>query len=179
MSIYVIRHGKTDWNLECRIQGKTNTSLNEIGINQAEEVREKLESKKIDLIISSPLDRTRQTAEIINKNMKLPIKYNENLMERNFGIYEGKNSKEIEDWKEFLKYHENKEIEEGEKIQDFFGRVFNSLSEIEKEYKDKNVLLVTHGGVARAIDCYFNGIPEDKEDTGKFMLSNCEIKEYK
>ena len=101
MSIYVIRHGKTDWNLESRIQGKTNISLNEIGINQAEEVREKLENKEIDLIISSPLDRTRQTAEIINKNMKLPIKYNENLMERNFGIYEGKNSKEIEDWKEF------------------------------------------------------------------------------
>ena len=177
MSIFVIRHGKTDWNTLSKIQGQSNIELNEIGIKQAEEVRDKIEKKNIDLIICSPLDRTKQTAEIINKNLKLPIKYNDKLKERNFGIYEGKTSKEVEKWEEILKYHQNEEVKQGEKIQDFFGRVFESLEEIEKNYKDKNVLLVTHGGVARAIDCYFNGIPEDNNDTG-YMLKNCEIKEY-
>ena len=148
MNLYVIRHGKTDWNLESRIQGKTNISLNEMGMNQAEEVRKKIEEKDIDLIIASPLDRTKQTAEIINKNMQVPIKY-----------------------------HDNVAVENGEKIQEFFRRVFDCMSDIEKENKDKNVLIVTHGGVARAIDCYFNGIPEDNEDTGS-MLSNCEVREY-
>ena len=177
MNLYVIRHGKTDWNLESRIQGKTNISLNEMGMNQAEEVRKKIEEKDIDLIIASPLDRTKQTAEIINKNMQVPIKYHENLMERNFGIYEGKDAKTVDVWKDLLKYHDNVAVENGEKIQEFFGRVFDCMSDIEKENKDKNVLIVTHGGVARAIDCYFNGIPEDNEDTGS-MLSNCEVREY-
>lgn len=178
MNLYVIRHGKTDWNLESRIQGKTNISLNEIGISQAEEVRQKIEEKDINLIIASPLDRTKQTAEIINKNIKVPIKYHENLMERNFGIYEGKDAKTLDVWKDLLKYHDNVAVENGEKIQEFFGRVFDCIRDIEKENKDKNVLIVTHGGVARAIDCYFNGIPEDNEDTG-LMLSNCEVREYK
>ena len=71
------------------------------------------------------------------------------------------------------------EVENGERIQEFFGRVFECVNDIKEENNDKNVLLVTHGGVARAIDCYFNGIPEDKEDTGKFMLGNCEVREYK
>lgn len=177
MNLYVIRHGKTDWNIESKIQGRTNISLNEKGINQAEEVRKKLEEKDIDLIIASPLDRTKQTAEIINKNMKVPIKYHNNLMERDFGVYEGKDAKKLEIWESLLKYYDNVEVEDGEKIQDFFGRVFECMKDIEKENKDKNVLLVTHGGVARAIDCYFNGVPKDNEDTG-VMLSNCEVREY-
>ena len=122
MSIFVIRHGKTDWNTLSKIQGQSNIELNEIGIKQAEEVRDKIEQKNIDLIICSPLDRTKQTAEIINKNLKLPIKYNDNLKERNFGIFEGKTSKEIDNWEEILKYHQNEEVKQGEKIQDFFRK---------------------------------------------------------
>ena len=120
--LYIVRHGKTDWNALSKIQGQSNIELNEIGIKQAEEVRYKIEQKNIDLIICSPLDRTKQTAEIINKNLKLPIKYNDNLKERNFGIFEGKTSKEIENWEEILKYHQNEEVKQGEKIQDFFRK---------------------------------------------------------
>ena len=52
------------------------------------------------------------------------------------------------------------------------------MKQIENKHQNKNILLVTHGGVARAINCYFNGIPQ-KKDIGKFMLGNCEVKEYK
>lgn len=178
MNLYVIRHGKTDWNLQSRMQGQSNIELNEIGIKQANEVRKVIEEKNIDLIISSPLDRTKQTAEIINKNINKPIEYNEKIMERNFGILEGKISKEIENIDDYFEYYQNKEIEKGEKIQDFVSRVFDGMKQIEKEHKEKNILIVTHGGVARAIDYYFNGIPKEK-DVGKCMLSNCEIREYK
>lgn len=178
MNLYVIRHGKTDWNLESRMQGQTNTKLNELGIEQANRVRKIIEEKNIDLIISSPLDRAKQTAEIINKNMNKPIEYNEKIMERNFGILEGKIANEIKNLDDYFEYHKNEKIEKGEKIQDFVNRVFEGMKQIEENHQDKNVLVVTHGGVARAIDYYFNGIPKEK-DIGKSLLSNCEVREYK
>ena len=178
MSLFVIRHGKTDWNSESRVQGQSNIKLNEMGIKQAENIREKIENRNIDIIICSPLDRTKQTAEIINKNMDLPIMVDDRIKERNFGIFEGKKTREIEEWKEYLKYHKNKELEEGEKIQDFFSRIFDFASEIEKEAQDKNILVVTHGGVARGLECYFKGIPDDEEDVGSSMLDTCEVREY-
>ena len=171
MNLYVIRHGKTDWNLQSRMQGQSDTNLNQIGIEQADEVRKIIEEKNIDLIISSPLERTKQTA---NK----PIEYNEKIMERNFGILEGKIATEIENLNDYFEYHKNQELEQGEKIQDFVNRVFEGMKQIEEKHLDKNVLVVTHGGVARAIDYYFNGLPEEK-DVGKGLLSNCEIREYK
>ena len=178
MNLYVIRHGKTDWNLQSRMQGQSNIQLNQTGIDQANEIRELIEEKDIDIIISSPLDRTKQTAQIINKNMNKKIEYNEKIMERNFGILEGKTTNEIKDLDEYFEYHNNKELENGEKIQDFVVRVFEGMEQIEKEHQNKNILIVTHGGVARAIDYYFNGIPKER-DIGKGLLSNCEIREYK
>lgn len=178
MSIYVIRHGQTDWNIQRKIQGKSNIPLNEEGIKQAGIAKENLKNQKIDMIICSPLDRAKKTAEIINENLKLPLIINEKLSERNFGIYEGRTSDEIEKWRDMLIYDLNEKVEDGECIQEFFKRVHTFLDEINKDYSDKNILLVTHGGVARAIDAYYNGLPEDKGHTGT-MLHNCGIAEYK
>ena len=60
MNILVTRHGETDWNLLKKIQGRIDNDLNEKGKNQARETKEKLKDEKIDLIICSPLKRTRQ-----------------------------------------------------------------------------------------------------------------------
>lgn len=70
MKFYVVRHGQTDWNAEGRIQGKTDIELNETGIEQARQLKELIKDYNIDLIISSPLKRTRKTAEIINETVK-------------------------------------------------------------------------------------------------------------
>ena len=60
MKLLLTRHGQTDWNVAGRIQGMTDIELNETGIRQAEEVREKLLNENIDVIITSPLKRARQ-----------------------------------------------------------------------------------------------------------------------
>ena len=65
--LYFIRHGQTDWNLERKIQGCTDIPLNEKGVLDAEAAAEKVAEIKWDRIISSPLSRARQTAEILNK----------------------------------------------------------------------------------------------------------------
>lgn len=177
MRLFVIRHGQTNWNLEGKMQGSTNIPLNETGIKQAEGARKTVNNLDIDLIICSTLDRAKQTAEIVNKDTNAPIIYDERIMERNYGEFEGESSKGI-NFREYLNYYDNKEIKGGETIQEFCKRVFGFLEEIEQRYKNKTILLSTHGCVSRAIECYYNGIPEDG-DTTKFMLNNCEVREYK
>lgn len=81
MKLLVVRHGRTDWNDLKKIQGAADIELNEEGIKQAEEVSKKLANEKIDLIISSPLKRTRKTSEIINKERNINIIYDDRIKE--------------------------------------------------------------------------------------------------
>lgn len=73
MKLYVVRHGETDWNKNFLMQGNTNTDLNETGISQAKEIREKLKDIDFDVCYSSPLSRAYNTAKIICDN-KVNIK---------------------------------------------------------------------------------------------------------
>ena len=85
----MIRHGETDWNAIGKLQGRTDIPLNETGIQQAEECSEFLKTSQWDVIITSPLQRAKQTAEIINKNIKVPVIEMDDFMERDYGDAEG------------------------------------------------------------------------------------------
>ena len=63
--IYIVRHGQTDYNVEGRYGGRIDVNLNEKGINQALEIKNNLQGKKFDVVISSPLSRAITTAKII------------------------------------------------------------------------------------------------------------------
>ena len=89
MKLYIVRHGETDNNLNGIIQGIIDTPLNETGIKQAMELKEKLKDVKFDLVITSPLQRAKLTAEIINDN-KAEIICDKQIIERNTGDFEGK-----------------------------------------------------------------------------------------
>ena len=67
ITLYVIRHGQTDWNIENRLQGSTDIPLNDVGIKQAQESALKLKNTYFDFIISSPLKRAFETANQVNK----------------------------------------------------------------------------------------------------------------
>ena len=181
MKLYIIRHGQTNWNKKGKIQGKTDIELNEEGIKQAKEARKILENCDIDLIVTSPLKRARKTAEIINETKNVPIIFNKALEERGFGEFEGKTQQEIQDeiWNSEIldNYSLNRKYKGVETIQNLCNRVWNLIDELKREYKDKNILLVTHGGVTRAINGYFNGVNENGIIEG-LRLHNCEIKTY-
>ena len=86
MKIYVIRHGETDVNLENKINSLNEDDLNKIGIMQAKQVGRLLEEIDYDFIISSPLIRTKHTAELLNvKNKK--ISFDNRLIERDAGVF--------------------------------------------------------------------------------------------
>lgn len=175
MKLYVMRHGKTKFNDEKKFNGKIDEDINEIGIKQAEEAREKVKNLEIDLIICSPLLRAKHTCDIINAN-NVPVIYDERLEERACGIYEGRELGEFY-YTDFWNYNSKLQVEGLESIQDLFKRVELFLDEIKEKYKNKNILLVAHGGISKGVYYYFNDIPEDGM-VNKFRTYNCEIKEY-
>ena len=176
MRILVTRHGQTNWNVERRIQGRTDVELNNKGIEQAYETKEKLKSENIDLIICSTLKRAKQTAEIINIDRNIPIIYDERLIEICYGEIEGKLHDDF-DYDGFWNIVDTHEYKDAENVNNFIKRIYEFLNEI-KKYKEKDILIVTHNGVCRAINTYFNGIPKDKDITN-LGIDNCEVVEYR
>lgn len=182
MKIYVMRHGQTDWNLAGKAQGRTDIELNDTGIEQAKQTKKQIDNYKIDLIICSPLKRARKTAEIINEVTNCKIISDERIIERCVGKIEGTTK---EEWNSIIgddvdivnNYNLNYDKQDIEPIQTVCKRVWDLLDEIKEKYKDKNVLLVTHGGTCRAINAYFNGIGEDGH-VESAKIKNCEIREY-
>lgn len=175
MKLYVIRHALTNCNVEKKYNGKLDEDINETGILQAKKAQGIIRNLDIDLIICSPLLRTRHTCNIININ-NVPVIFDNRIEERNCGIYTGKELGEFY-YTDYWNYYSKIKVEGLESIQDLFKRIKDFLDEIKEKYKDKNILLVTHGGVARAIYFYFNELPKDGM-IQKFGASNCEIAEY-
>lgn len=172
MKLYVIRHGETDVNLENKINALNDDDLNETGIQQAKELAKKVQKIDYDFIIASPLKRTKHTASLLNAKNK-EIKIDNRLIERDAGQFTKKSLNEIDndDW---WSINPKCDYLDAEKVEAVIKRVYNFLNEIISRYSDKNIILVTHGGISKAINSFFRGIPEDGM-LGKYKHNNCEI----
>lgn len=170
--LYVIRHGKTDWNLQNKIQGRADIPLNYMGIQEAEITKKLLDTIPFYKIISSPLSRAKKTAEIIS-NCQTPIVTDVRMIERDFGEFEGLR-KESFDYTSFWNYSLNNQYVRAESIQELLKRVYNFLDEYKPIYETNNILVVTHSGVIPAICCYFKGIPKNN-NIFTYHFKTCEI----
>lgn len=85
----------------------------------------------MNLIICSPLKRTKQTADIINIDRNIPIIYDDSIIERDFGEFEGLN-KENFDFEGYWSYNQNNKYERAENIKDFFDRIYIFLDKMKK-----------------------------------------------
>ena len=173
--LYVIRHGQTDWNNKKITMGKKDILLNKEGIRQANVIREIVDNYNIDLIISSPLIRAKQTAEIVNKNKMVDIIFDDRISERGMGELEGETY--TSDNNDIWDINININNFGIECMCDFKERVYEFIDEAIKQYQDKDILLVTHGGVSALINCYFNDNLYEGSISNKF-LSNCSIASY-
>jgi len=181
MKLLLTRHGQTDWNVQRKIQGITDIELNETGIEQAKIAGEKLKGYDIDLVIASPLKRAAKTAQLIVGNRDIPIVYDDRIKERCFGNLEGKKVEGNENEEKFCEIWNHKlntKYEDIESLSELFDRANNFLNDIKEEYKDKTVLVVTHGGFIVPVRCYFEGIPEGMEVLRGLGIGNCEVLEY-
>ena len=173
MKVYLVRHGQCDSNVIGRYNF-IDEDINEVGIKQAEDLREKIKDIDYEIVISYPLIRAFHTAKMINVNNK-EILLDERLVERKHGSLEGK-SVDVTDREEYWNYYTNVKYGTEERIPDLCNRVKEFLDEL-KDKKYRSVLIVAHSGVSKAFYVYFNGIPQD----GKMLnlgLKNTEVKEY-
>lgn len=173
--LYIVRHGETDWNVKKLLQGKTDIELNENGKHQAELLKDKININNIDVVICSPLIRTRQTAEILISN-KLDIKYDKLIVERGFGNYEGKPI-EFELIGKQWDYKLNDKENGIESIQDCLKRAQRFIDKLNKEYNNKNILIVSHGSFIKALHFCIKGYNEET-DFLSFNPKNAEVYEY-
>jgi broad specificity phosphatase PhoE len=149
VSIFLLRHGETDWNTIDRCQGHTDIPLNETGKKMIEQVAVifKRDIGDIDYIVSSPLSRAYESALIFSNSLgyKEEIIINELFIERCFGLAEGLLGEEIK-----LKFP-NLDIPEMEPEKDVFSRAMEGLNYYNNIYSDVNILIVTHGAVLKTL----------------------------
>ena len=153
-TIYIVRHGQTEWNLLGKTQGHGNSDLTPKGIEQAELLADSMTKYPIDYIYSSDLGRAYQTAEIIGNKLNIEVEKTEALREMNFGTWEGRIIKDIiEEDPELYKMWRNEphlaKIPQGETLSQIKERTDAFIKEINEKYDGKHIVLVTHSLCAR------------------------------
>lgn len=176
MSVYFVRHGQTDANLLAINSDipivEHDAPLNSTGIVQAKQAAEQLKSSSVSAIISSPMTRARETAEIINQYHKLPIIIDPTFRERETG------TRSYHDFHELFDIDKNIQPLGGENARDFFERIYGGIDKVKNEFIDKDILIVAHGGVHHGFYAYFNSLPWQ----GNLRISpihNAAIRKYK
>ena len=158
--LYLCRHGETDLNIKKVYYGFTDVSLNTLGKIHCENVKEKLREVNFDLVISSPLKRAMESAEIISPLNSSEIISYEGLREINFGKWENKHFKDIEkeykeEWKLWLEDWINFSFPGGENFKSLYLRVKTCIEDILIDYEGKTILLVAHEGTLKIIALIF------------------------
>lgn len=179
MIIYAIRHGQTNWNIEKRLQGQTDTLLTNLGKQQAKDLAEIFKNIDADFILSSPLQRALDTANIINQYKNLNIEIETRLIERSFGDFEGLN--DISSFNcnidKLLNYHLNYRLHNVEPIQTLFNRISSLIKDLKIKFPSKKIILSTHGGVIQVLESILKSLPKET-DLQSLSLNNCEYRTY-
>lgn len=174
MKLYITRHGETMRNAEQRVLGRTDDPLSEKGLAQAAALAEKLKDTEFDLIFSSPLTRAKQTAQAVADSKGMEVLVDERLIETNFGEFEGV-PRYCEEYQAAKRDH-FKRYPGGESYFDMAYRIYDFLFMLKREYADKRVLVVSHGGVCRIICNYFNDM--ENEEFVSHAFPNCGIEYF-
>lgn len=165
--IYLTRHGQTEWNVQKRFQGHRDSNLTEMGVRQAQWLRDYMKNKPIDRVYSSPLQRAYTTAQIVTEGMDIEIERRDGLKEMNFGVWEGMSESDIkESSAEQLHNFWNRphmfEPVGGESYEEASKRITEEFEDIVKSSSGSNLLMVVHGVVLKLILLHAeNGCMED------------------
>lgn len=177
--LYIMRHGKTEWNALRKLQGQTDIPLNDEGREMAREACEKYKDINIDKCYCSPLCRAKETAKLVLAGRDIPITYDDRLKEMNFGVYEGiENSFSIPDCPVNVLFKDPANylaVENGESLEEVFARTGDLLeNEILPQVEDgKDILIVGHGAMNSTIICRMRGL--DKGHLWDEPIENCRL----
>ena len=158
LEIILVRHGETAWNAGETFRGKKDIPLNETGVNQAQLLGEYLRDEKIDVIYSSPLSRAVETAEAVAAHHDLAVDIVGNLVDMDFGEWEGLTVGEVKDryeelYRDWLDTPEQVKIPGGESLADVEQRVVPFLEDAVARLGEGTIVLVSHRVVLKVLIC--------------------------
>lgn len=167
MNIYLIRHGETDWNLIGKVQGREDIPLNDTGRRQAKKCAIALQDSGIKTIITSPLTRAVQTANIISNSTdssgNIEVIIDDGLIERDFGAMSGMT---YDRRKYFDTFGREETMEPLDKLS---KRLLECIYKYAKRYRGQNIVMVSHGA---AINSVIMTLTEGEIGSGKTRLKN-------
>lgn len=180
MRLILARHGQTEWNVKRMFRGRIDIPLNETGVRQANAVAKKLSAFKIRKIYSSPLKRALQTAEAVGKRLNLkPIPEND-LIEINYGKWQGLAVDEVQKkyralYAKWLKTPGKTAIPGGETLKRARTRVSLKLNKILNQYRNGDIVIVAHEVIIKVILCKLLNLSDNffwklKQDTGAITI---------
>ena len=161
-TLYITRHGETEWNIEGRMQGWYDSPLTDLGVNQAYWLHERLKDMDFNAIYSSPAGRAYKTAEILKGERDMQIIAHESLREMDLSEWVGLDQKGIKekDEEQFYNYwnapHLYKPLS-GEDFLELQHRITSGIREIIKNHKDETILIVTHTMTLKALMASLKG----------------------
>ncbi|SRR5690606_33249975 len=161
--LILVRHGESEA-YDYLPGRKPGVNLSAAGVAEVKNLAKHLTRFNIDIIFSSPVDRTKQTAEIISSSISKEIKFADELMEIDFGEWTGKSFAELKNdnqWKLFHKFRSGTRIPGGETILEVQFRMIKKIEEIISKYSGKTILIVSHGDPIKSALCYYLGLPLD------------------
>lgn len=174
VKIYLIRHGQTDWNVEGRLQGWKDIPLNEEGRAQAGRLAERMESRPVSQIFTSPQKRAYETAKAVADRQNLPLVIIPELMEISYGVWEGKTGQEVFSTQEAL-YEEwengGKGPEGSETLAQVYGRCKKAWEQVKSQLKG-DCALVSHGSL---LSCFLTVLLGDDPVLEYLVIPNASI----
>ncbi len=144
---FLLRHGEAVSNKDQFVSSWPEKRLNPItekGQKQIKRIIPKLKQEKINLIFSSDLLRTKQTAQIVSSKLKININFDKRIREYYTGIF---NNRTVKEWENYFKNQAEKFVKRppgGENRTDIKKRMASFIKDLEKKYKNKNILIVSH-----------------------------------
>jgi len=154
--IYLIRHGQVAGHEEKRYNGHADVLLTPEGEAQFGLLQLRLKKKTLSAVYSSDLHRCLHGAKSIAASHDLEVQTNPQLRELNIGLWEGKSWRELQasypqEWQARLDDIVNYRVPEGESLDDLAARVRPVIARIVADHRDREVVVVAHGGVNRVI----------------------------
>lgn len=181
-TFFCMRHGQTDWNQDKRIQGQTDTELNDKGREMAHQWGKSLADNHFDCILSSGLCRAVQTAEIINEYLGgIPHHIAVGLQEQDWGQWTGKTAAELGEIRNQVKKQEKRGFEfqppNGESRDQVLMRTCDALLEFSEDCPEDSVLVITHNGVLKCLTYALSGLeflPHEKSPIKPYHIHRIE-----
>jgi phosphoserine phosphatase len=163
-TLYLVRHGETQWNVEKRMQGRLDSPLTDLGLKQGEWVADALRDVPFDAIYASSSPRALRTAEIVSSDRTIPVIPVDALQEISLGVWEGRLQKELDQafsnhYHAFWKTPHTFRMNTGETFFAVQERVVAEIQRIVAEHPGQNVLVVSHTVALKLIMAHFADRP--------------------